>query len=89
MGSGQSMPLEVEQLVGVGGRAQVPLLQVALLDQRAAAPAVAVRALDLLARQGPVVGAPVDRRHLAIGQALLQEPQEEPLVPAVVRRVGR
>ncbi len=80
---------EVEQLVGVGGRAQVPLLEIALLDQRAAAPAMAVDALDLLARQGPVVGTPVDGRQLAIGQALLQEAQEDPLVPAVVRRARR
>ena len=54
--------VEVEQLVGVLRRPQEPLLQVALLDERAAAPAAPVGALDLLARQGPVVGAPVDRR---------------------------
>ena len=55
---------EVEQLVGVLRDAQVPLVQVALLDLRAAAPAVAVGALDLLAGERPVVGAPVDRRRL-------------------------
>ena len=64
--------------------AEEPLLQVALLDRRAAAPAAAVGALDLLARQRAVVGAPVDRRLRAIGQAGLQEAQEQPLVPAVV-----
>ena len=80
--------VEAQQLVGVGGRAQEPLLQVALLDQRAAAPAAAVGALDLLARQRPVVGAPVDRRHRAVGQARLQEAQEQPLVP-VCRTRGR
>ena len=53
---------EVEQLVGVGGRAQEPLLEVALLDQRAAAPAMPIDAFDLLARQRAVVGAPIDRR---------------------------
>ena len=79
---------EVEQLVRVGRRAQVPLLEVALLDRSAAAPAMPIRALDLFACQRPVVGAPVDRRHLPVGEALLQEPQEHPLVPAVVRRVG-
>ncbi len=75
---------EVEQLVGVLRGAQVPLVQLALLDARAAAPAVAVRALDLLARQRPVVGAPVDRRLGAVGEPGLEEPQEDPLVPAVV-----
>ena len=75
---------EVEQLVRVLRDAQVPLVEVALLDLRAAAPAVAVGALDLLAGQRPVVRAPVDRRLRAVGQAGLQELQEEPLVPAVV-----
>ena len=75
---------EVQQLIRVGRRAQVPLLQVALLDQRAAAPAASLRALDLLAGQGPVVRAPIDRRLGAIGQALLHELEEQPLVPAVV-----
>jgi hypothetical protein len=75
---------EVEQLVGVLGRPQIPLLQIAFLDARAAAPAVAVRAFDLLAGQRAVVGAPVDRRLGAIGEARLEEFEEEPLVPAVV-----
>ena len=79
---------EVEQLVGVRGRAQEPLLEVALLDQRAAAPAVAVDALDLLAGERAVVGAPVDRRQGAVGQSGLEQPQEQPLVPHVVRRIG-
>ena len=45
-------------------------------------------AFDLLARQRPVVGAPVDRRQRPIGEAGLHELQEQPLVPAVVRRIG-
>ncbi len=80
--------VEVQQLVRVGGRLEVPLVQVALLDEGAAAPAMPVRPLDLLASERPVVRAPVDRRLLPIGQARLQELQEEPLVPAVVGRVG-
>ena len=61
---------EVEQLVRVLRDAEEPLLEVALDDRRAAAPADPVGALDLLARQHDLVlGAPVDRRHLAIGQA--------------------
>ena len=86
---GQVDAAEVEQLVGVLRDPQVPLVEVALLDLRAAAPAVAVGALDLLAGERPVVRAPVDRRLLAVGQAGLQELQEEPLVPAVVRRGRR
>ena len=80
---------EVEQLVGIRGRAQEPLLEVALLDERAAAPAVPVGTLDLLARQGAVVGTPVDRRQGAVRQPSLEQAQEQPLVPHVVRRVGR
>ena len=75
---------EVEQLVRVPGDAQIPLVQVALLDLRAAAPAMTVGTLDLLAGQRPVIRAPVDGRLRAVGQAGLQELQEEPLVPAVV-----
>ena len=89
IGSGQSRPVKSSSSSAYGGRAQVPLVQVALLDQRAAAPAVPIGALDLLARERPVVRAPVDRRLHAIGQALLQEAQEQPLVPAVELRVGR
>ncbi len=75
---------EVEQLVRVLRDAQVPLVQVSLLDLCAAAPAVTVGALDLLAGQRAVVRTPVDRRLRAVGEAGLQELQEEPLVPAVV-----
>ena len=80
---------EVQQLVGVVGDPQVPLRQLALLDLRAAAPAVAIRALDLLARERAVVGAPVDRRHRAIREPGLEELEEQPLVPAVVLGVAR
>ena len=75
---------EVEQLVGVLGGPQVPLLEFALLDPGAAAPAMAVRAFDLLAGQRAVVGAPVHGRLGAVGEAGFEEPQEDPLVPAVV-----
>ncbi len=74
----------VEQLVGVLRDAQVPLVELALLDLRAAPPAVPVGAFDLLAGERPVVRAPVDRRLGSIGQPGLQEPQEQPLVPLVV-----
>ncbi len=80
---------EVEELVGVLRRPQVPLVEIALLDRRATSPAVAVGALDLLAGQRPVVGAPVDRRLPAVGEAGLEESQEHPLVPAVELGVAR
>src|SRR5207247_10486976 len=53
---------EVEELVGVLRDPQVPLRQVALLDLRAAPPAVPVGALDLLAGERSVIGTPVDGR---------------------------
>ncbi len=81
--------VEGQQLVRVGRRAQVPLVQVALLDEGATAPAAPIRALDLFARECPVVGAPVHRRLRPIRESLLEEPQEHPLVPAVVGRVRR
>ena len=59
-----------------------PLLEVARLDLRAAALAAAVD--DVLVRDDRlVVRAPVDRRRLAVGEAALEEPQEQPLRPAV------
>src|SRR5207248_2064087 len=79
--------LEAQQLVGVLRDPQIPLVEVTLLDLHAAAPAVPVRALDLLPGQRAVVRAPVDRRLRPIRQAGLQELEEEPLVPAVVDRV--
>ena len=66
--SGQSTSVElVEQVVGVRGDAEEPLLELALLDLGAAAFAVAV--LHLLVREhGLVVRAPVDGRLLAVGE---------------------
>ena len=77
-------PAEVEQLVGVLGDAEEPLLQVPLLDERSAAPAAALDAHDLFARERAVVGAPVDGCLGPVGQARFEELQEDPLVPAVV-----
>ena len=88
IGSGHSRPLKSRSSSAYLVTLQVPLGQVALLDLRAAAPAMAVDALDLLPGEGPVVRAPVDRRGLAVGEAGLQELEEEPLVPAVVLGIG-
>ena len=72
-----------QQLVGVLGDLQEPLLQVLLGDDAVAAPALAV--LHLLIGQHRLAGgAPVDRGALLVGQAPLVELQEQPLGPLVV-----
>ena len=77
----------LEQLVGVLGDAQEPLLEVARRHLRAATPAGAVDHL-LVGEHGLAARAPVHRRAAAVGEALLEHPQEEPLVPAVVLRLA-
>ena len=76
----------VQQLVGVGGDAEEPLLEVALDHQVAAALAGAVGQDLLVGQDGLAARAPVDRGVLAVGQAGLQEAQEDDLVPAHVQR---
>ena len=76
-----------QQLLGVLGDPEVPLRQLTLGDLGAAALAAAVDDL-LVGQHGLVVGAPVHRGVLAVGQAPLLELQEQPLGPAVVLRVG-
>ncbi len=79
----------VDQLVGVVGDAEFPLVQVLFDDGRATALAVAIVAPHLLAGQGGVAAwTPVDGRVVAIGQAGVVELQEEPLAPLVVFRVA-
>ncbi len=80
-------PVEVaQQLVGVGGGAQVPLVELALLDRGVlVAPAHPARHL-LVGQHGGALGAPIHQPLLAVGQAALEEAQEQPLVPAVVLR---
>ena len=73
----------VEQRVGVVGDLEEPLGQVLRLDLGAAALAVAVDHL-LVREHGLVDRAPLDRRLLAVGEAALEEAEEEPLRPAVV-----
>ena len=78
-------PLQVveggEQLVGVGGDAEEPLLEVPLDDHVAAALAGAVGQHLLVGQHGLATRAPVDRGHLPVGQARLEEPLEDDLVP--------
>ncbi len=83
--SGQSSAVEVvEQLLGVVGDLEEPLLEVALLDQVARPLAGAVGQHLLVGQHGLAAGAPVDGGALAVGQARLEQPQEDPLGPADV-----
>ncbi len=77
----------VQQPLGVVGDLEEPLGQLSLLDQGVATLAVAVDHL-LVGQHRLVVGAPVDRGGLAVGQAALEEAEEQPLGPAVVVRVA-
>ena len=77
-------PLDaVEQPVGILGDAQEPLLEIPRLDPRSAAPAPPFDHL-LIGQHGGAAGAPVNRRPAPVGQAALEHPQEQPLVPPVV-----
>ena len=76
-----------QQPVGVLGDLEVPLGQDPP-DDLGAAPLAPARDDLLVGQHGLVHRAPVDVAVLAVGQAPLVEPQEQPLVPAVVRRVA-
>jgi hypothetical protein len=77
----------VQQLLRVVGDAQEPLRDLALLDQRAGAPAAAVDHL-LVGQHGLVDRIPVHHRVLAVGQALLQQAHEHALLVHVVVRLA-
>ena len=78
-------PLKGEELIGVVGDLEEPLRQVALGDLRCAAPADAINTLNLFACQRHLARwAPVNGRLLPVGDTLLVELQEDPLVPAEV-----
>ena len=81
-------PLQVlqvgQQLVGVGGDAEEPLLQVLFHHQVTAALACPVRPHLLVGQHGGAPRAPVDGRLFAVGQPRLQEAQEDDLVEAHV-----
>ncbi len=80
---------KVQQLVGVLGNAEVPLVQILLDDRRLAALAMPVVAPHLLARQrGVAVWAPVHRRQFFISQPVLEQLRKNPLGPAVVLGVA-
>ena len=73
----------LQQPLGIVGDLEEPLLEVALLDCRAAPFATAGN--DFLVGQGGRAGrAPVDRRFLLVGQSALVQHGKDPLRPLVV-----
>ncbi len=78
----------VEQPVGVIGDPEEPLLEVLGHHLRAAALAPSVD--HLLVRENRLIDrAPLDRRLAAVGEPCLEEAEEEPLRPPVVRGIAR
>ena len=74
----------LQQFLCIVGDAERPLLEFALLDRRVfVTPAAAVHDL-LIGEHGGTVRAPVHLALLSVGQALLKQLEEEPLVPAVI-----
>ena len=76
-----------EQLLGVGGDAEAPLHALALFDERARAPAAAVDDL-LVGEHGLVDRVPVHLAEAAVGEALVEEVEEEALLVRVVVRLA-
>ena len=75
----------IEQLFGVCGGLQEPLLDFAGLDESVfVAPAIAAIDDLLVGQHGATFGTPVDAALFAIGQAALQHAQKKPLVPAII-----
>ena len=76
-----------QQFLGVGGDLEIPAVDLPGHDLGVAAPAAAV--LDLLVGQHGLAGrAPVHRGALAVGEAPLQHPDEDELLPPVVLRIA-
>ena len=77
----------LQQILGKFGDAEVPLRHLALLDQRARAPAAAVDHL-LVGEHGAIDRIPVHLAELALDQARAQEVEEHLLLVLVVGRVA-
>ena len=77
----------VDQLVGIVGDAQEPLVQLALLDHRAGAPAAAVHHL-LVGQDGHIDRVPVDHAFLAVDEAAGEQIEEQRLLLAIVGEVA-
>ncbi len=79
----------LQQLVGEVGDLQEPLVQLALLNERARAPAAPVDHL-LVGQHGHVDRVPVNRRFLAIDQpACIQVEEQRLLMPVIIGLAGR
>ena len=78
----------VQQLLRVIGDLQVVARNLALFHQRAGAPAAPVNHL-LVGQHGLIHRIPVHHLRLAVGDALFQHLQKQPLVPLVVAGVAR
>ena len=84
-----AQPLKREEFISVIGDLEEPLRQVALGNRSGAAPADAINTLNLFAREGHLARwAPINWGLLAIGDTLLVELEEDPLVPAEVDRIA-
>ncbi len=77
----------LQQFLGVGGDLEVVHRDLALLDQRAGAPAAPVDHL-LVGEYGLVDRVPVDRAVLAVDHPFFEQAGEQPLLPAVVVRLA-
>ena len=80
-------PQTFEQFLGEIGDLEEPLRELALLDQRARAPASPVDHL-LIGKHGLVDRVPVDRRFLAVDETAFVEIEEQRLFVAVVLRLA-
>ena len=75
----------IDELVGVSGRFEEPLLEFAGFDEGVfVAPAIAAVDDLLVGEDGATFRAPIDAALFAIGEAALEHAQEKPLVPAVI-----
>ncbi len=77
----------LQQFLGVGGDLEVVHRDLALLDQRAGAPAAPVDHL-LVGEYGLVDRIPIDRAVLAVDHPFFEQAGEQPLLPAVVVRLA-
>ncbi len=73
----------VEKALGVIRDLEEPLLEIALDDNRSAAFAGTIDDL-FVGEDRLILGAPIDRCLLLVGESLLEQLEEQPLVPLVV-----
>jgi len=85
--AGQVVLNGAQQFVGVIGDAQVVTGDLALFNEGAGTPAAAVDDL-FVGQHGLVDRIPVDDLGLAVGDALFEHLQEQPLIPLVVLRIA-